>query len=195
MRAVNLIAATASLAAMASGPIASYAAEYPYGRTPTSLSGAPLDDSTVITLQRGPCFGNCPEYTLTVYGSGRIEFVGTRYVCARGQHRARASADEVRKLVERMLAYGYLDLYWRAGSASDISPTVISSLSHAGRTRRIEHHHGDAKAPPLLTQFEEDIDALAGSSRWLPERDDNRRVCRLTDGETKELLDLYVPPR
>ncbi|HSD73584.1 MAG TPA: DUF6438 domain-containing protein [Steroidobacteraceae bacterium] len=196
MRALDFIAAIAAIfVATVSAPQASNAAEYPYGRTATSLSGAPLDDSTVITLQRGPCFGDCPEYTVTVYGSGRVEFVGTRFVCAPGHRRAQASPDEVRSLVERMLAFGYLDLYWRAGATSAISPNVISSLSHGGRTHRIEHRLEDAKAPPLLKQFEKDIDAVAGSWRWLPEREDDRRVCRLSDGETKELLDLYIPTR
>ena len=196
MRVFDCISvAITSLAAAVSGTLVADAAEYPYGRTPTSLGGAPLDDSTFITLQRGPCFGDCSEYSVTIYGSGRVEFVGMRFVCAPGQRSAQAAPDEVRKLVERMLAYGYLDLYWRAGPSSTISPTVISSLSHGGRTRRIEHHHGDAKAPKVLTQFEDDIDAVAGSWRWLPERDDNRRVCRLDDGETTELLDLYIPTR
>ncbi len=165
-----------------------------YRRIPQSLPGSALDDATVISLERGPCFGRCPEYTVTVYGSGRVEFAGRRFVCAPGRHTARASPDLVRVLVEEMLAAGYLDFHWRAGSIPTISTTVVSSLSYGGRMRRIEHHAGDTEAPRLLTPLEDRIDVVAGTWRWLPELEDDRRVCRREDGET-ELFETFVPPR
>ena len=180
--------------ATASVPPASSAAEYPYGRIPAPPPGPPLDESTVVTLQRGPCFGNCSEYTVKVYGSGRIEFEGRRFVCAKGRYSAWTSPADVRTLVEQMLAFGYLDLYWRSGSIPTLSTTVISSLRHGERARRIEHAAGDPGAPQALTRLEEGIDKVAGTWRWLPEHEDDRRVCRREDGET-ELLDTFIQTR
>jgi hypothetical protein len=169
----------------------SEAAEYPYQTIPATLAG-PLDDSTVISLQRGPCFGNCPEYTVTVWGSGRVEFDGRRFVCAKGRHTAHASPNEVRALVETMLEFGYLDLYWKPKSVPTLSNIVVSSLNHRGRVNRIEHFTGDLAAPRALTRFEDQIDTVAGTWRWLAEEEDDRRVCRLEDGETtEELLGPY----
>ena len=165
-----------------------------YGEKAATLAGPPLDESTVISLQRGPCFGRCSEYTVTVFGSGRVEFEGRRHVCAPGRRTAWASPDEVRTLVAQMLAFGYLELEWRRGSLPTNSPTVISSLSYGGRTHRVAHHVGDPGAPRLLSFLEDDIDTVAGSWRWLPEREDNRRVCRTEDGET-ELLETFIPTR
>lgn len=158
--------------------------------TLTTLAGPVLDDSTVITLERGPCFGHCPEYTVTLYGSGRIEFDGRRYVCEMGHHSARAPTYEVRRLVAQMLEAGYFELDWTAGPLATNASTVTSSLRHAGQTRQIEHYLGDEGAPRLLKFLEDRIDAVAGTWRWLPEYEDNIRVCRLEDGTTTEPMKL-----
>jgi hypothetical protein len=155
--------------------------------TPSVLAGPVLDDSTVITLERGPCFGRCPEYTVTMYGSGRIEFDGRRYVCEMGHQSARAPTSEVRRLVAQMLAAGYFELDWTAGPLATNASTVTSSLRHAGQTRQIEHYLGDAGAPRLLKTLEDRIDAVAGTWRWLPEHEEQRRVCREADGTTEPL--------
>jgi hypothetical protein len=166
-----------------------------YRGTPSNLEGRVLDDSTVISLVRGPCFGKCSEYTVAIYGSGRVEFDGRRYVCAPGRRTAQASVADVRTLLEQMLAFGYLDFYWRPGSKPSLSDTVISSLNHDGHYRRVEHHTGDREAPPFLEELEERIDEIAGTWRWLPEREDDRRVCRLEDGETTEVLEQFMRRR
>ena len=160
--------------------------------TPLILAGPTLDDSTVITLERGPCFGHCSEYVVTLYGSGRVEFEGRHYVCARGHQTVQASPDEVRDLVARMLKLGYLDLYWREGPRETIAPTVRTSLRYNGQTRQIDHHSADINAPWFLRTLEEQIDAVAGTWRWLPEREDHRRVCRLEDGITTEPLEVWI---
>jgi hypothetical protein len=160
--------------------------------TPATLGGPVLDDSTVITLERGPCFGHCSEYSVSVYGSGRVEFEGRHYVCAKGRHVARASPGDVRVLVAQMLAVDYFDFYWRQGSLTTNEPTVISSLRHGGRMRRIEHNLGDAGAPHWLRRVEDRIDAVAGTWRWLPDREEGRRVCFREDGSS-ELLEIFSP--
>lgn len=160
----------------------------------STVAGPVLDDSTVITLTRGPCFGRCPEYKVTMYGSGRVEFDGRRHVCAKGHHSAKAPTSEVRRLVEQMLAAGYFDLDWTAGPLATNASTVTSSLRHAGQSRQIEHYLGDEGAPRLLKALEDRIDAVAGTWRWLPEHKDNIRVCRLEDGTTTEPLEWSDQP-
>lgn len=166
-----------------------------YRGTPINLEGRVLDDSTVISLARGPCFGKCSEYSVAIYGSGRVEFDGRRYVCAPGRRTAQASPDEVRELLGQMLSLGFLDFYWLPGSKPTLADTVISTLSHDGQYRRVEHHVGDREAPLFLQDVEERIDKVAGTWRWLPEREDDRRVCRREDGETTEVLEQFIPTR
>lgn len=134
-----------------------------------------LDATTIITLERGPCIGRCSEYALSINGLGEVVFDGRRLVCARGRHTATAPRDEVRRLVLQMLSMGYFDVAWPAGPITTDQPTVKSSLSHDGRARVIEHDLGDANAPLWLKTLEERIDAIAGTSRWLPDREQDRR--------------------
>lgn len=142
-----------------------------------------LDATTVITLERGPCIGRCSEYALTINGLGEVVFDGRRLVCARGRHTATAPRDEVRRLVLQMLSMGYFEVEWPDGPITTEQPTVKSSLRHDGRVREIEHDLGDANAPRWLRTLEERIDAIAGTSRWLPDREEDRRpMCNKEGG-------------
>lgn len=145
----------------------------------------PLDDSTVVTIERGPCSWQCPQYTVALYGSGRVEFEGRHYVCAKGRHTAEVDPFAVRNLVARMVEGDYFDLSWAEGSVSTHRDTVTTSLTHGGRTRLIRHHHGDVQAPRILREWEEQIDEASRSARWLPERNRHRPVCRRADGRVE----------
>lgn len=153
------------------------------------LSGVPvpaaLDDSTVVTIARGACPDRCPQYTLSLYGSGRVEFEGERYVCANGRHLARADPFAVRNLVQRLIDGGYFDVQWTRGPVTTGQRRVITSLRHAGRARVVEHDHGDRGAPRYLARWEDAIDEAARTARWLPERRRNHPVCRLPDGSVE----------
>jgi len=41
---------------------------------------ASASDSARISLERRPCFGTCPVYTVTLEGSGVVRFEGVRFV-------------------------------------------------------------------------------------------------------------------
>jgi hypothetical protein len=49
--------------------------------------------------------------------------------------------------------------------ATDL-PTVITEVSGAGRTKRIEDYHGCADRPAGLSALERRIDDVAGTDRW-----------------------------
>ncbi len=124
----------------------------------------------------------CPDYSVTLYGSGRVEFEGRHYVCAKGRRTERVEAGAVRSLVARLLAAGYFDLSWKEGPFATDARIVTTSLRHAGKARTIRHYHGDSGAPQILFRLEDQIDDVARTARWLPERKDHRPVCHLEDG-------------
>ena len=49
-----------------------------------------------ITMQRTPCFGTCPVYTVTVTGRGDVQFMGTQFVSKEGESRKQVPVDSVR---------------------------------------------------------------------------------------------------
>ena len=69
-----LVAASAALAVACARPATP-------GPSAAGPAGQPTADSAArITLERGPCFGTCPVYSVTLDGSGAVLFEGRRFV-------------------------------------------------------------------------------------------------------------------
>lgn len=141
-----------------------------HSRAALPAHAEPLDDSTVISLYRASldCFG-CSEYRVQMYGSGRVEYVGDKFVCAFGAHEAVADVREVRRLVDAMVASGYFAFVWKRGPPGIDAPSATSTLQHRGRAYQIHHDLGDDAAPRWLRAMEDEIDRVAGTARWLPD--------------------------
>ena len=60
-----------------------------------------------LQLQRSPCFGTCPAYTVALAADGRVRFAGERYVGVESAERDASSA-EVDALVEALNEAGFL---------------------------------------------------------------------------------------
>jgi len=48
----------------------------------------------------GFCLGDCPRYTLAIYGNGTVEYGGIDNVAVQGRRTAEISQERVRQLVE-----------------------------------------------------------------------------------------------
>ena len=60
----------------------------PLGAPSSGAAIAPHAQCPLATLRRTTCFGTCPEYDLTIYKDGRVEYLGWRWVKACGRHTA-----------------------------------------------------------------------------------------------------------
>ena len=134
-------------------------------------SKAPTPDDisdVVITLERGPCFGACPVYKLTVYGDGRVIYEGIRFVGIEGTRTATISEDKVRQLISEFQAIDYfsLDDEYTHVDATDM-PSAITSITIAGKTKTVAHYHVDFSAPEELTALEDKIDEIVSTERWV----------------------------
>lgn len=56
------------------------------------------DDPPFVTLQRTGCFGTCPDYTLTVFASGRIQYQGKAFVKLGGSHAGEIGPEQLNAL-------------------------------------------------------------------------------------------------
>jgi hypothetical protein len=159
-------------------------------RKPMPEHSAPLDDTTVISLTRTMCFGECPDYVVRIFGSGRVEYLGNNFVCTFGAQTATADPREVRRLVEAMIGTGFFGYGWARGSYATDNPTVTSVLTHGGQSYALSHYHGDDGAPHWLYAMENEIDRVAGTARWLPrygERTGWHSLCTTHDGGTRDV--------
>jgi len=125
-------------------------------------------NDAVITLERGPCFGACPVYRLTVYGDGRVIYEGIRFVKIEGTRTTTVSEEKVRQLVGEFYAVDYFSLNdeYTHADATDM-PSATTSITIGGKTKTVIHYHGDFSAPDELTALEDKIDEIVSTRQWV----------------------------
>ena len=122
----------------------------------------------VLSLERGPCFGACPVYRLTVYGDGRVIYEGIRFVSVEGTRTATVSEDKVRQIIGEFYAIDYFSLHdeYTHVNATDM-PSATTSITIGGKTKTVIHYHGDFSAPDELTALEDKIDEIVSTRQWV----------------------------
>jgi hypothetical protein len=123
--------------------------------------------SVVIRIERGPCFGTCPVYSVTLYGDGTVRYDGKDQVRVRGSQTAVIAPEKVKELageIDRSGFFSLRDLYTEV-SVTD-APTVVLNVAVDGKKKQVKHYLGDFKAPKTLETIETRIDEVAGTSRW-----------------------------
>ena len=127
----------------------------------------------LIRLQRTSCYGPCPVYTVTIDARGTVTYEGERSVRAAGRRTARVDPSVVARLLARAdriqffeLRDAYRVIEHPDGTSTMVTdqPTKIVTLTVNGRTKKVEDYVG---APESLAEFEREIDAAAGTKRWV----------------------------
>ena len=126
-----------------------------------------------VTLERTPCFGTCPVYTVAISRSGEVTFDGKRHVAQAGQATAKIPPERVDSLLAELAAAGYFELADAyvmdapaCGMYATDLPTVITSAVRDGETKTIRHDRGCSAAPQELSKLEQRIDEVAGTGSW-----------------------------
>jgi hypothetical protein len=140
-------------------------------RQPATADAA--SPAPVVTLERTPCFGTCPVYSVAISASGIVSFEGTTHVTKQGGAMAEIPAARVDSLLRELEAAGYFDFADAyvmdspaCGQYATDSPTVITSVTAGGRSKTIRHDYGCFAAPAELARLERRIDEVAGTGRW-----------------------------
>jgi hypothetical protein len=130
-------------------------------------------DEPVVTLERTPCFGTCPVYTVAITRAGEVRFTGRHHVVKAGDAAAAIPASRVDSLLAELESggyFGFADAYVMDAPACGMyatdSPTVITSVTRKGVTKTVRHDRGCVAAPPELSRLEQRIDEVAGTGKW-----------------------------
>ena len=140
-----------------------------------SLAGcAPIDATptssgpVVISLSRTVCFGFCPAYTVTITGDGQVTYVGSAFVNVVGEQHASIAPSAVQGLLARFdaLHFDTLNGSYRA-HVSDL-PTYTIGLERNGLVKSVVDYGGpSAGMPQGVRELQNEIDRVAGTSRWV----------------------------
>ena len=126
-------------------------------------------DVESITLERQPCFGFCPVYTVTLREDGTVEYDGQQNVEVTGPQTATIDPGAVQTLGDEMIEAGYLD--WEDAytnqEVTDQAYAITTVTLADGTTKRIDHYYGDFSAPEELTELETRIDQTANTAQWV----------------------------
>lgn len=131
---------------------------------------APTD---FIRLERGPCFGACPSYSVTLFGDGGVEYTGERYVRVTGTMHTQVPRDSVVRLFEEAESIGffqldssYIEKHLPNGLTESVTdlPSQIVTLSRGGTIKRVYDYYG---SPDELRSFERHIDDVANTAQWV----------------------------
>jgi hypothetical protein len=145
-----------------------------HSSTPSPAPAPAADDAkAVITLERTPCFGRCPVYTVAITKSGLVRYEGRRFVADSGADSARIAPEAVDSLLAELNQGGYFgfDDRYVSGApacgpyATDL-PSAITSVDDGDLSKQIQHDHGCSHAPANLASLEKRIDEVAGTSKW-----------------------------
>jgi ankyrin repeat protein len=142
----------------------------PPERLPKKHVSAPAlrpNSMVAITLQRTGCFGSCPSYSVTVSTDGLI-FEGGGFVVASGKHTATVDPDEVRTLAKRFVVADFYSMDSSYVASVTDNPTYILSIEIDDESKRVEDYVGAWEGmPAVITDLENQVDALARTERWI----------------------------
>jgi hypothetical protein len=121
-----------------------------------------------IKLERGPCLGRCPVYSVEIDGNGKVEYKGDQFVLVKGRRTRTIAPSDVAALLDKFRAADFWSLRPAyAASVTDI-PEYRITLTIGEQTKSVvDYLGGDVGMPRRVGELETDIDRLAGTERWV----------------------------
>ncbi|HXM50709.1 MAG TPA: DUF6438 domain-containing protein [Pyrinomonadaceae bacterium] len=143
---------------------------------PKSIFIAAQDQTGLITLERGVCFGTCPSYIVTLAADGTVTWEGRDFVKTKGKATAHIKPEAFNKLVREFerIKFATLDDKYQPGtpgcgpSATDM-PSAQTSINLNGKTKSVLHYYGcrDSEVLRTLTALEHKIDEVIDTEKWI----------------------------
>jgi len=126
----------------------------------------------LVSFERGPCFGTCPAYILTVFADGSVAYNGVNFVLAEGNRETTLSPEQLAQLHRAVVQADFFDLDDRYEVAATDLPSILTTVSMNGQTKTIYHYGlgcgSDLDlAPPGLCQVEALLEGIAESNGWV----------------------------
>jgi Domain of unknown function (DUF6438) len=149
----------------------------PYSRLGIPMKAGKPDLSQVeIGLERWPCLGWCPAYTLTIAGDGLVAYHGTLFVVREGA----ATGTVARMAIENLLAsFDAVDFFafddekiWGTNDWSELELRLTVGGSHRRVWVQHAHRRGEKASYPSkdmddLFELARRMDAAVDVERWI----------------------------
>ena len=147
-----------------------------------------MDDgptTKVMGIYKGPCFGRCPVYQLTIYDNQMAILEARANMERKGTYRMRLEQDTYRQLSE---LYKEADLFNLPDNfPSDVmdAPKTTISVWKDGNKKSVMY---DLDKPDILQKIEDQMDELLKSSEWEAEDE----MARATDASDPNIYNELI---
>ena len=154
------------------------------------------ESSDYISLKRGPCYGPCPVYTVTIYSDGTVHYTGEKFVKVTGHREYKIPEDSAAYLFKKaneIDIFSFKDEYRegrfiekKENNNYDTLRYIITdkptytvtiklgdeqkSIIDYFRVRSSNPHYEELKkyeAPQSLKDLELEIDRIAGTEKFI----------------------------
>jgi hypothetical protein len=164
---------------------------------------------TAITLRRGPCFGFCPIYQVTLHADGRATWIGDRFVEKVGPYEGEIDPNDFLRLASFVTRAGFFE--WAPEYVSGVvdTPDYHLEVQRGGETKSVRQNGVDE--PPDFWVIASLVDGLAATVDWKPAAGVDTLTesqltsysnlptpesCRLLDFDRAQVITLRIfPPR
>lgn len=121
-----------------------------------------LEDTTVfLKMQRTPCYGKCPNYTVEISNNGKVNYFGKMFVDYEGQHYSTISSADVDLIKAKINEVNFFELKDKYDSPATDLPSTIFEVTLNNQFKKITNRHN---GPPELKDLEKLIEEIVYKS-------------------------------
>lgn len=125
-----------------------------------------IPENALARVQRTPCFGRCPIYTMIIFNDGRVEYYGKKFVEKEGRYFSKATNNQLEELTAKAQELGFfeLDNIYDNKSVTDLPSTIITIKGEEGFKTVVGRYDTPKNFTTLVTFIESEFDKLEYST-------------------------------
>lgn len=123
-------------------------------------------------MSKTSCRGNCPIYSITLYGNGEISYEGFQNVNTIGRQQGSLQTDSVIAILQELNRMQYYDLKYEYSQQQITDmPSVITQIVYSkngiGSSKQVVDYQGDKTTPIELRKLYDRIESMIAQFHWI----------------------------
>lgn len=141
-----------------------------------------------VTIERTPCFGACPTYTLSIDKNGNLTFIGSNHVSKIGSYKGKVSKKEANDFFRKYNVY--INSKLKNEYKDDIVDVAGLNITivKAGKKKYIKNAQ---YGPSILKAMANELDRISENSKWYDSRTKELFIEKIVE---PAISDIYIAP-
>jgi len=121
-----------------------------------------IKEAIFISMERTPCLGKCPSYTITIFNTGKVIYDGKDFAERQGKHQMRLTPDQIKELRNYIIAIKLFEMERKYDKPITDIPSCFLYVNLDGKDKKILDR---VDAPAELRNFEKLIEHMVITDR------------------------------